>query len=268
MQDETIITQRVAADISEAGTVEPKIQETFTKPGREGEMVAYIEREVERFDFDGYEVVRRELFSKVNCPAVTIKYGSVGFNIRAIRKLNECSHIQILINQEKKLMIAKPCGEEEKDSVQWSRVDKRAKVVKRDITGKYFTAQLYKDMNWDIGATFKVLGTMLICREERIFVFDLKNAEAYIRISEPTPEDPKRRKRVPLMPQHWQGNYGESYEESRKVMVQTFEGVPEGFVKITLPQMPSKKPATEVAGGQSELNFDNNTNEATKDGTE
>jgi hypothetical protein len=73
-----------------------------------------------------------------------MKYGSVMFNVRAIRKLNECSHIQILMNSEKRLMIAKPCGEDEKDSVQWSKVDKHGKVVPRTVTGKVFTTQLFE----------------------------------------------------------------------------------------------------------------------------
>lgn len=254
--DDNTITQESGVE-----TAQTTPQEIFTKPARDGSMISYIEREVDRFDFDGYEVVRRELFSKANCPAVTIKYGSVNFNVRAIRKLNECNHIHILINPEKKLMIAKPCGEDEKDSVQWSRVDKREKVVPRTITGKVFTAQLYDDMKWDFSSTIKVLGTLLKCRDERIFVFDLVNAEAYISVSAPSPDDPKRRQRVPLMPAHWQGNYGPSYEESKVEIVKTFEGVPEGFVKITLPQLPSKKPAAD------NVESNGNNNEGTTDGT-
>ena len=216
----------------------------FTKPDREGR-VSFIEREVDRFDFEGYEVVRREFFSKANCPAITIKYGSIVFNVRAIRKLNECRFIQILINTEKKLMIVKPCEEDEKDSLQCSRVDKHGKVVTRAITGKLFTAQLYKDMNWNIESTVKILGTLETCKGERIFIFDLSNAEAYLHLAEPSEDNPKRRKRVPFMPEHWQGNYGQSYEESQKQLITTFDGVPEGFVKITIPQLPLRKPPDE-----------------------
>lgn len=234
---------------SENGKDNP--QEMYTKPTRDGK-ISYIEREVDKFDFDGFEIVRREFFSKVNCPAVTLKYGSVNFNARAIRKLNECRHIQILINSEKKLIIAKPCEEDEKDSVQWSKVNKHGKVEPRKITGKVFTAQLFDDMNWDFNATFKVLGTLLKCKDEKIFVFDLINAEAYLSISAPSPDNPNRRERVPFTPQHWQGNYGQSYEDSKVEIVKTFEGMPEGFVKITLPQLPFKKrPDDKVESNES-----------------
>jgi hypothetical protein len=212
----------------------------FTKPSENGE-IEFIEYEVDRFDYEGYEVVRKEFFSKANCPAVTIKYGKVNFNVRAIRKLGESSHILILINFAQKRMIAKPCDEDDKDSLQWSRVDKNNKVVPRTISGKMFTAQLFKDMNWHLECTFKMLGTLLTCKGEKMFVFDLMNAERYLSISTPTEDNPKRRERVAFIPQLWEKSYGASYEESQKPIVETFEGLPEDYVKIVLPTMPHKK---------------------------
>jgi len=221
-----------------------ELEKKFTKPNRDGS-VSYIEREVDRFDYDGYEVVRREFFSKANCPAVTIKYGSIVLNIRAIRKLDECRFILILINLEKKQMIVKPCEEDEKDSLQCSKIDKHGKVVPRTITGKMFAAYIYKDMNWNIESTVKILGTMERCKGEKIFIFNLVNAEAYLHLAEASEEYPKRRKRVPFLPEHWQGNYGQSYEESKKQIVTTFEGIPEDFVKITIPQLSHKNKTDE-----------------------
>jgi hypothetical protein len=241
-------------------TVEIKSQETYTKPTRDGK-ISYIEREVDRFDFSGFEIVRRELFSKTNCPAVTLKYGSVNFNVRAIRKLDDCRFIQILINPKKKLMIAKPCQEDEKDSVQWSKINKHGKIEPRKITGRVFTAQIYNDMKWNFNSTIKVLGTLLTSKGEKLFVFELINAEAYLSISAPSSDNPNRRERIPFIPQHWQGNYGQSYENSKIEIVKTFEGMPEGFVKIILPQIPSKKPV------EDKVEINENTKEDMNDGT-
>ena len=138
----------------------------YTKLTTDGK-VDYIEREGVRFDFYKDHVVRTEFCSKANCPAVTIKYGSFVFNISAIRKINECAFIQILYNQEKKLLIAKPCNENDKNSIQWSRVDKQNKTVPRTIKGREFTAKIFKDMNWNIDSTIKVLGTILSCGVEK-----------------------------------------------------------------------------------------------------
>jgi hypothetical protein len=233
----------------------------FTKPVQNG-IIEYIEREVDRFNYEGYEVVRREFFSKANCPAVIIKYGKVNFNVRAIRKLAECSHILIL-NIKQKRMIAKPCDEDDKDSLQWSKIDKHNKVVPREITGKAFTAQLFKDMNWHLECTFKMLGTLLTCKGEKIFVFDLMNAEQYLSISKPTEDNPKRRERVAFMPKIWQESYGQSYGENQKPIVETFEGVPDGYVKISIPQLPQKKSAKSL----DLFSETENTREEQEDGT-
>ena len=215
---------------------------TFTKPDREGKgKVEYIEREVDKIDYDGYQVVRREWFSKANCPAITLKYGSVVFNVRAIRKLGECRFIHLLINLNKKSIIVKPCKEDDKDSLQWSRIDKHGKIVARTISGKLFTIQLYKDMKWDLRCTFKMLGTLFICKEEKIFEFNLMNAERYLSLAKPTADDPKRRERVAFMPKIWEENYGQSYEESQMPIIETFEGMPDDYVKITIPKFPQKK---------------------------
>ena len=217
-------------------TFENKPEEKMSIKAKQTEKLAFREYEVEKFDFEGFEIVRREWFSKLTYPAVTFRYGSVTFNSRAIKKLNECSHIVILVNKEQKIMCIKFCEEDGRDSLQWSKIDKRGKVVPRAITGQIFAAQLYKDMNWNIESTIKVLGVLQKCRGDKMFVFDLTNAEAYLRLAEPSADDPKRRTRVPFMPEHWQGNYGMLYEDSKQQMVMTFEDVPEGFVKITIPK--------------------------------
>ena len=231
------------SDASKNKIAETKQQEVFKKPVRSGK-VEYIEREVDRLVFNGYEVVRREWLSKANCPAVTIKYGKVSFSVRAIKKFDECRYIHILINLGKKLIRIKPCEEDDKDSIQWSRANKQGKVVSRPITCRYFTAQLYKDMKWDLKCTYKMLGTLLICKGEKVFEFNLMNAERYLSLAKPTEDNPKRRERVEFMPEHWTESYGQSYEESQIPIIETFEGMPDGYVKITLPPLPSKKPTS------------------------
>jgi len=231
----------------------------FTKATRGGK-IEFIEREVDRFNYEGFEVVRREWFSKANCPAITFKYGSVVLNVRAIRKLGKCSHIQFLMNSKQKILIVKPCKEDDKDSLQCSRVDKRSETVPRAITCKGFAAKLYEDMKWNPEGTYKMLGTLFNIKEtnENIFAFELMNAEAYLRIHEPSADDPKRRIRVGMPdPEHWKGRYGQTYEESQKPIVETFEGIPEGYVKITIPKLPFEK-ATDDKVNDKETSDDGN----------
>ena len=51
------------------------------------------------FSYDGYQVVRRELFAHLREPAVVIRRDSVTFNTACIAGLEDAVYIQILVNQ-------------------------------------------------------------------------------------------------------------------------------------------------------------------------
>jgi hypothetical protein len=130
------------------------------------------ERKPGNFDFSGFEVVGLEMFSTRGYPSVTLKSGSIVFNVYAIRKFSECRYIQILANSDKKSMIIKPCNEDEKNAMQWSKEDKNGKIVPKTITNKAFIEWLYDVMNRDAKDSFKMFGHMQKYGNENMFVFD------------------------------------------------------------------------------------------------
>jgi len=227
----------------------------------------YIIEEVEEHDLTDFELVPQEFFSKRHCPAVTIKHNLLYFNKRAIISFDECSHIHILMNKNEKKMAIKPCKEDDLESQQWSRVDKHGKTVIRTITGRLFTALLFKDMNWDMESTMKMLGRMQKNRHgEKIFVFNLIDAEAYRFLSESSDDDQKRRKRVAFYPVQWQTRYGKPYEESIKPIISTFDEM-DGYIHIKTPPLPSKKKIAKDTDTPNLFNPNENHNkEKTEDG--
>jgi hypothetical protein len=138
----------------------------------DNDMVEYVEHNVDQFDFSGFEVVGREMFSMAGYPSVTFKSGSIVFNVHAIRKYGDYRFIQILVNPDKKSMIVKPCNENKGDAVQWSKEDKNGKIVPKTITNKAFIEALYDVMKWDVKDTFKMFGYMQKYGNEKMFVFD------------------------------------------------------------------------------------------------
>ena len=136
-------------------------------------IVEFVERKVNEFDFKGFEIVSRSMFSNVNRPAVTLKNGSIVFNVYAIRKLGEFSHIQIFVNSGKKEIIVKPCVEDADDSIKWSKEDKDGRVTPKAITNKAFVKSLYDVINLDVKDTFKMFGYREKCGETNAFVFGL-----------------------------------------------------------------------------------------------
>jgi hypothetical protein len=63
------------------------------------------------FSYDGFQVVRRELFAHLREPAVVIRRDSVTFNTACIAGLEDAVYIQILVNPEDKRMVVRKCEE-------------------------------------------------------------------------------------------------------------------------------------------------------------
>ena len=70
------------------------------------------------FSYDGYQVVRRELFAHLREPAVVIRRDSVTFNTACIAGLEDAVYIQILVNQDNKRMVVRKCEENDKDALE------------------------------------------------------------------------------------------------------------------------------------------------------
>lgn len=130
------------------------------------------------FSYDGYQVARRELFAHGREPAVTIRKDSISFNTACIGGLEDAVYIQVLINPDKKHMVIRKCGENDKDALRWC-LDKPDGRRSRKVTSKIFSAMLYDLLGWDAGCRYKVLGHKIAFENEQIYVFDLAEIEIF-----------------------------------------------------------------------------------------
>ena len=133
----------------------------------------------EDFSYDGYQVVRRELFAHLREPAVVIRRDSVTFNTACIAGLEDAVYIQILVNQENKRMVVRKCEENDKDALRWC-VAKPDKRKSRKMTNKIFSAMMYEMMGWNLDCRYKILGHKISFEGETIYVFDLMETEIYL----------------------------------------------------------------------------------------
>ena len=112
------------------------------------------------FSYDGYQVVRRELFAHLREPAVVIRRDSVTFNTACIAGLEDAVYIQILVNQDNKRMVVRKCEENDKDALRWC-IEKPDKRKSRKMSNKLFSAMMYDMMGWDMDCRYKILGCLL-----------------------------------------------------------------------------------------------------------
>ena len=195
----------------------------------------------EDFSYEGYQVVRRELFAHLREPAVVIRRDSVTFNTACIAGLEDAVYIQILVNQESRRMVVRKCEENDKDALRWC-VAKPDKRKSRKMTNKIFSAMMYEMMGWNLDCRYKILGHKITFEDETIYVFDLMETEIFLDIkrkkakkdteSQSTTENAnnieetassdteeiKRKNRIPFYPKEWKDSFGLPVEEHRKAL--------------------------------------------------
>lgn len=201
----------------------------------------------EDFSYDGYQVVRRELFAHLREPAVVIRRDSVTFNTACIAGLEDAVYIQILVNQDNKRMVVRKCEENDKDALRWC-VAKPDKRKSRKMTNKIFSAMMYEMMGWNLDCRYKILGHKITFDDETIYVFDLMETEIFLDIkgkrskkdtesqttienvsnieetassdtdTERSVEEIKRKNRIPFYPKEWKDSFGLPVEEHRKAL--------------------------------------------------
>lgn len=201
----------------------------------------------EDFSYEGYQVVRRELFAHLREPAVVIRRDSVTFNTACIAGLEDAVYIQILVNQDNKRMVVRKCEENDKDALRWC-VAKPDKRKSRKMTNKIFSAMMYEMMGWNLDYRYKILGHKITFEDETIYVFDLMETEIFLDIkgkrakkdtesqaitenannieetatgdtdTERSAEEIKRKNRIPFYPKEWKDSFGLPVEEHRKAL--------------------------------------------------
>ena len=164
-----------------------------------------------------FQVVRREFFAHTFEIAVSFRYDSLYFNSAAINKMNEAMSIQILINPQKKRMVIKMCGTEEKHAVRWCKIDKKTgKRVPRRMTARMFCAKLYDMMKWAPENRYKIQGIVMRCEDEIILFFDLEETEIFIPRKEG--DDFATRSVRNYFPEGWRESFGVTYGEFKRTV--------------------------------------------------
>lgn len=211
------------------------------------------------FSYDGYQVVRRELFAHLREPAVVIRRDSVTFNTACIAGLEDAVYIQILVNQDNKRMVVRKCEENDKDALRWC-IEKPDKRKSRKMSNKLFSAMMYDMMGWNTDCRYKILGHKITHEDETMYIFDLleteifmdtkrkkkanpnsleKNEELVTAETDQTPEQnqeeiaakvARKLNRIPFYPKNWKDSFGLSVEEHKKALE---TNITDGYIEFS-----------------------------------
>lgn len=135
-------------------------------------------QELEReFSYDGYQIVRREMFAHLREPAVTIRSDSITFNTACIEGLEDAVYIHIMVSQDQKRMVIRKCDENDIDAIRWC-VAKPDKRRSRTIKGR-FSQMIYSMMDWVSNCRYKIMGHRITFQGETLYIFELEECEIF-----------------------------------------------------------------------------------------
>lgn len=211
------------------------------------------------FSYDGYQVVRRELFAHLREPAVVIRRDSVTFNTACIAGLEDAVYIQILVNQDNKRMVVRKCEENDKDALRWC-IEKPDKRKSRKMSNKLFSAMMYDMMGWNTDCRYKILGHKITHEDETMYIFDLLETEIFMdtkRKKKANPDSVEKKEelvtaetnqtpeqnqeeiaakvarklnRIPFYPKNWKDSFGLSVEEHKKALE---TNITDGYIEFS-----------------------------------
>lgn len=193
------------------------------------------------FDFDGYQVVRREFFAHLSEPAVCFNNYKFNVNSACLQKFPHAEAVQVLINQETKKLALIPCPENVRDSFAWC-TNGNGKRKPRQVTGRLFFLKLINLMGWNPDYKYKILGKLIRANDMEIIVFDLRSTETYQRTN--TEGEKPKTSRTPVFPKEWQDQFGLPYYEHRDSMqINIFDG----YAVISVKDQQPRKAKTNLA---------------------
>ena len=174
------------------------------------------------FDYNGFQVVRREFFAHINEPSISFNNYKFYVNTACLSRFPNTEHVQVLVNQETKILALRPCSDRDRDSFAWCR-NSKGKRKPKQITCRIFFGKIMSLMGWNPDYRYKLLGKLIQANGEYLIAFDLNSTEVYQRtISEGVKS---KTSRTPVYPASWQNHFGLPFEEHKKsLQVNLFSG--------------------------------------------
>ena len=166
-------------------------------------------------DLEGYELPPRTQFSMLNKPAVTFKHRQMTFNTASVRLFEGVKYILPFTSKSKKRVAVVICKEEEAESVEWARRNKKGAWVNKTITSDEYVSKIFEFMGWDQSCRYKVMGRVSNSERGLILVFDLSEAILFT-----TPEeyvDKKtgeiKKRQIRYFPDEYKERIGKTYKD-------------------------------------------------------
>lgn len=132
------------------------------------------------FDFRGYEIVRSQMFNISDKVCVTFSVEQIIFSSGALRKLDNCKCVELMIRPGSCWFAVRPCEANNKNSMVWLKINNMGCFVPKKMCGKAFLKTIFDLCGWDISLRYRANGFKLKKGNDSFLMFKLKESEALI----------------------------------------------------------------------------------------
>lgn len=166
------------------------------------------------FNLTGYQVVRGQfMMRRAECPCVTITERTISFNHECQRKFKNVGYVQLLIHPSQRKLALRPCRERDVNSIRW-RIDAERPISSKVLRCQYFSAALFRIMDWSPEYQYRIRGTWASSGRDEIIIFDAADAVPVVTVPGDRLDAGSRRpRRVDLLPEEWDATFGEEFYE-------------------------------------------------------
>lgn len=151
--------------------------------------------------------------------------------------------MQVLVNQDTKKLVIRPCEEGEKDSFSW-RSQSATKCRPKRITCRIFYAKIMDLMGWDPELRYKLLGKLIRSNDEQLLLFELTAPQVF-QVIQSMPGI-HRTSRIPTFQSEWKSQFGLPVEAHRRsLQIDLFQGYAVFGIRLPARPIPVEPPSME-----------------------
>lgn len=132
------------------------------------------------FDFRGYEIVRSQMFNISDKVCVTFSAEQIIFGLGALRRLDNCKCVELMIHPDLCWFAVKPCEENNKNFIVWRKMNNMGRFVPKNIHGKAFLKTIFELCGWDTLFKYRANGFKLKKSNDSLLIFKLKESEVLV----------------------------------------------------------------------------------------
>lgn len=140
---------------------------------------SYPTENINQRDLSHYRVIRQEFISNPEEVQLTFNQGRLYINEYGLKQFPDKDYVRILIDEKTKSLVIRPYQNKVRASFCWCGGLKSRKARRVKCLPLFYL--IFKMMQWDINARYRITGNIEDSGEDRIIYFDLKDAVCFIR---------------------------------------------------------------------------------------